>query len=453
MEVPWPLVLAFLIGAAAPATMAWVWRGRWHSQRRRHDADRAHWQQVFDALDIGLLVLDANDRVRAWNADYRRLYPQIAEGPAEGQAFEALLRRAIEIGLVPEAAGREAAWIAERIAQHRQPRDPLLRRMADGRWRRITERYLADGGMLSYSIDVTQLVEQGQALQQARQEVEGRQTRLQEALDLLPLAFTLYDADDRLLLASAHTREMFPLVRGMLDQRPTFADIVRANHAAGGLPELSGDIEAWIASRETSRRSPGGAAQMVHVDGRWLRVFERRLSDGGLVCMHLDVSAEVQERDNAEQARRRLEDAIEALPDGFALFDRDDRLLLCNERYRALYRESAPAIRPGAGFEDLLRYGLAHGQYPEAVGQEAAWLAERLRTHHEPGPPVLQELPGNRWLRIDERRTRDGGVAGVRADVTALVRREQTLERLNQELDESKSRLERLLAARPGANP
>jgi PAS domain-containing protein len=169
--------------------------------------------------------------------------------------------------------------------------------------------------------------------------------------------------------------------------------------------------------------------------------------------MHLDVSAEVQERDNAEQARRRLEDAIEALPDGFALFDRDDRLLLCNERYRALYRESAPAIRPGAGFEDLLRYGLAHGQYPEAVGQEAAWLAERLRTHHEPGPPVLQELPGNRWLRIDERRTRDGGVAGVRADVTALVRREQTLERLNQELDESKSRLERLLAARPGANP
>jgi uncharacterized protein involved in exopolysaccharide biosynthesis len=47
----------------------------------------------------------------------------------------------------------------------------------------------------------------------------------------------------------------------------------------------------------------------------------------------------------------------------------------------------------------------------------------------------------------------NGGVAGVRADVTALVRREQTLERLNQELDESKSRLERLLAARPGANP
>jgi uncharacterized protein involved in exopolysaccharide biosynthesis len=66
---------------------------------------------------------------------------------------------------------------------------------------------------------------------------------------------------------------------------------------------------------------------------------------------------------------------------------------------------------------------------------------------------VLQELPGNRWLRIDERRTRDGGVAGVRADVTALVRREQTLEGLNRELDASKSRLERLLAARPGPNP
>lgn len=453
MEVTSALVLALLIGAAAPATMAWVWRRRWQTQRRRHDADRAHWQQVFDALDIGLLVLDADDRVQAWNADYRRLYPQIAQGQAEGQAFEALLGRAVRIGLVPEAAGREEAWIAERIAQHRQPRAPLLRQMADGRWRRITERFLADGGMVSYSIDVTQLVEQGQALQQARQELEGTQSRLQEALDLLPLAFTLYDAEDRLVLANAHTREMFPLLRGMFDERPTFGDIVRANHAAGGLPDLSGDVETWIASRQASRRSPGGAAQMVHVDGRWLRVFERRLSDGGLVGMLLDVSAEVQERDNAQQARRQLEDAIEALPDGFALFDRDDRLLLCNERYRALYRESAPAIRTGAGFEDLLRYGLAHGQYPEAVGQEDAWLAERLRTHREPGPPVVQELPGNRWLRIDERRTSDGGVAGVRADVTALVRREQTLARLNRELDQSNARLERLLAARPEANP
>jgi hypothetical protein len=182
------------------------------------------------------------------------------KGRPRARAFEALLRRAIEIGLVPEAAGREEAWIAERIAQHRQPRDPLLRRLADGRWRRITERYLADGGMVSYSIDVTQLVEQGQALQQARQEVEGRQTRLQEALDLLPLAFTLYDADDRLLLASGTPARCSRSCAACWTSVRPSSDIVRANHAAGGLPELS------LRHRDLDR-SPAGVAPLARRGG------------------------------------------------------------------------------------------------------------------------------------------------------------------------------------------
>jgi diguanylate cyclase (GGDEF)-like protein len=90
---------------------------------------------------------------------------------------------------------------------------------------------------------------------------------------------------------------------------------------------------------------------------------------------------------------------------------------------------------PGTTFETISRHGLAHGQYPQAVGREEAWLAERLHAHHNPGGPLLQELPGNRWMRIDERRTRDGGIAGLRSEVTELVRREQELRRLNSRLD------------------
>jgi diguanylate cyclase (GGDEF)-like protein len=78
------------------------------------------------------------------------------------------------------------------------------------------------------------------------------------------------------------------------------------------------------------------------------------------------------------------------------------------------------------------------------VGREEAWLAERLHAHRNPVGPVLVELPGNRWLRIDERRTRDGGVAGVRTDVTELVHREQALRALNQRLDELNAELSRL---------
>jgi diguanylate cyclase (GGDEF)-like protein len=149
-------------------------------------------------------------------------------------------------------------------------------------------------------------------------------------------------------------------------------------------------------------------------------------------------------RHEAEVAQRQLADAIEALPDGFALFDADDRLSICNARYREIYRETAPALEPGARFEDLLRYGLAHGQYPQAVGRESEWLAERLARHRAPSRPQIQELPGNRWLRIDERPTRDGGIAGVRTEVTELVRREQQLTELNARLAEAHAQVEAL---------
>ena len=57
----------------------------------------------------------------------------------------------------------------------------------------------------------------------------------------------------------------------------------------------------------------------------------------------------------------------------------------------------------------------------------------------------MQELPGNRWLRVDERVTRDGCVAGVRNDVTELVRREQQLSALNAALDASRAELQAVI--------
>jgi GAF domain-containing protein len=61
--------------------------------------------------------------------------------------------------------------------------------------------------------------------------------------------------------------------------------------------------------------------------------------------------------DKAERAERRLVDAMESLPSGFVLYDQDDRLVLCNQRYRELYAKSASAIVPGAPFEEIIRKG------------------------------------------------------------------------------------------------
>jgi len=116
-----------------------------------------------------------------------------------------------------------------------------------------------------------------------------------------------------------------------------------------------------------------------------------------------------------------LEDALDAISEGFAIFDSEDRLIICNDNYRDIYEPSAPAIFPGNRFEDILRFGLNRGQYDTGGLSDEDWLRQRLDRHrHADGAVIEQNLGDGRWLRISETRTRSGGTAGIRADITEL---------------------------------
>jgi len=132
----------------------------------------------------------------------------------------------------------------------------------------------------------------------------------------------------------------------------------------------------------------------------------------------------------AQRAELRLRDAVDALPSGFSLYDREDRLVLCNDAYRNIYPSMAPHIVEGARFEDMLRKGVEERQFPDAIGDEEAWIQKKLKAHNSPGEVIEQQMADNRWMRIHEQRTREGGVVGYRIDITRLKNQEQELTRL-----------------------
>lgn len=135
------------------------------------------------------------------------------------------------------------------------------------------------------------------------------------------------------------------------------------------------------------------------------------------------------ERDKGRVVIGQLQSGLEHMEDGFAIYDPKDRLLYCNATYRLLYRESAPAIVRGAKFEDIIRFGLDRGQYPAAIGREAQWLEERLEAHRNPPPtPLEQRLAGGRWLRVMERKTKEGFTVGFRIDITETKAMETKLQ-------------------------
>jgi signal transduction histidine kinase/CheY-like chemotaxis protein len=120
------------------------------------------------------------------------------------------------------------------------------------------------------------------------------------------------------------------------------------------------------------------------------------------------------------QARRRLENAIEAMSDGFVMWDQDDRLVTSNATYRDLYAKSAAFIRPGATFEEIMRGGALNGQYPQAGEDIEAWLADMIAWHRGSQGSIERLLPDGRWLLVTERRTKSGEIVGIRTDITAL---------------------------------
>jgi diguanylate cyclase (GGDEF)-like protein/PAS domain S-box-containing protein len=81
-------------------------------------------------------------------------------------------------------------------------------------------------------------------------------------------------------------------------------------------------------------------------------------------------------------------------------------------------------FKPGAKLADTIRIGVERGDYPEAIGREEEWIAGRLAKLTQPGERHEQKLADGRVILIEERLTEDGGVIGLRVDITELKQRE-----------------------------
>ena len=110
-----------------------------------------------------------------------------------------------------------------------------------------------------------------------------------------------------------------------------------------------------------------------------------------------------------------LKDAIEPMAEGIAYFDADDHITVWNSRYAELV-DPAGALSAGMSFRELLEKNVAGGAHPEAFGHEAAWVEARMATRSQLGAD--EHKNGERWVRAERRRTRDGGLVTVVMDVT-----------------------------------
>jgi len=136
----------------------------------------------------------------------------------------------------------------------------------------------------------------------------------------------------------------------------------------------------------------------------------------------------------AQRQRQMMRQAIEAINEGFSLYDADHRLVLCNSYYRALYGNIAEVLAPGMPFSMTLEAALDTGVINPSGTLAESWIAARLRGDHT-DRATNQEIEcrfGDRWIRIGERVTDDNGIVAIYSDITELKDRQFALERATQ---------------------
>jgi len=184
---------------------------------------------------------------------------------------------------------------------------------------------------------------------------------------------------------------------------------------------------------------------------KWVRISgEPEFDDSGpvrVVGSYQDVTRQREVQLSIERSEAILRASIDAVNEAYVLYDPQDRLVFCNEKYRELYATSADLIVPGATFESIIRGGAARGQYAAAVGREDEWVAERMQAHRDGDANLEQRLDDGRWLRVVERTMPDGHRVGFRVDITEFKLASERAELANLRLLETTSTLQAVLAS------
>ena len=149
----------------------------------------------------------------------------------------------------------------------------------------------------------------------------------------------------------------------------------------------------------------------------------------------------------AENQRMTILTAIETIPDGFALFDADDNLVLTNERYRNMFSNIAHLLHPGTPFRDILAANAASD--PEATGGMAPeqWIEERLRDHKEPSAVRREVRINGAWVHVSRSKTPDGGTVAVYSDISDLIQKQAELEEAREGAETANEAKSRFLAS------
>jgi signal transduction histidine kinase len=350
-------------------------------------------------------LADCDGRLRLASDSFRELAEQIAA--RSGPALAELL-----------ALPKIAAELAQR---DETLRDFVLPEMPR---RQLSVRHRALRDARGLLVGVYGTVEELTESAWLERELAAAQERLHDVTRLVSDWVWETDADLALSFVSPRICEMLDyhpreLIRCRLADFGTFPD---GRHGFPG-PEGSSPLPFRDIAFSVARRD--GARRLLLLSG--LPVFSASGDFVGYRGTARDVTQETEAGERAAQSRGQLTRAIESISEGFTLFDAEERLVLCNSKFRSMFPATADLLEPGIAYADFIHAVAERGGVMLGSETARAWSERQCALRRQGAAAFELQLGDGRWVKVSDRRAADGSTVGILTDITELKRREAAL--------------------------
>ena len=145
-------------------------------------------------------------------------------------------------------------------------------------------------------------------------EISEARRRLTDAIESISEGFSLFDADDRLVVSNSTYRKLlYPGIEDVVVPGVSFEQIVREAAERGLIADAHGRVEEWVAERVARHRDAGEPHLQRRSDGRWILISERKTEDGGTVAVYADITEIKRHEEELSEKSEALEQKSNAL--------------------------------------------------------------------------------------------------------------------------------------------
>jgi PAS domain S-box-containing protein len=300
------------------------------------------------------VLWDAEERLLICNEKFRQLNAGVPDFISPGTTFEDHITAVVVAGLANPVNMTTEEWIEHRIKMFRNPGDPVEMRRRDGTWLWIVEQRMANGATVTTATDITKL-------KLAEQQATDIRRRLEDAIEVLPGAFILYDRDDKIQITNSTYIKWFAPPGIETLEGWTREGLLRAALKHGMVTVPEGGEEAWLAERLVTHRNPGVEYEQELPDGRWVRAVDSGTFERGVVRILIDVTELKRQQEELEQAREASEQANQAKSEFLATISHEIRTPLNGILGMAyLLRDTAMDAHQTVRLENIIASGNAH---------------------------------------------------------------------------------------------